>query len=102
MTEKTLSEKIQDANLAGKTSDEANEKAVLGFLLKAEPIIQDLRQICGAEGLSDDLSWTARAKQVLQQIEIGLLNDPLSVKVIQKISTPEVTSDQTEDDTPTE
>ena len=65
----------------GDQLDTLDELIVSEFLAEAAPVIEKLRLV--TENMSDNLSFKGRASQVLQQIENGLLRDPLAVRVIQ-------------------
>lgn len=79
---KTFAQKLADAKALGDQADAANEEIVAEFLNKAGPTIQMLRDI--SANMSPDISFTASAKQILQNIDIGLLKDPLSTRVLAK------------------
>lgn len=81
---KTFAQKLAEAKELGEQSDELNEEIVAEFLTAASPVIQMLRDI--EENMSDGISFAAKAKGVLHQIDIGLLKDPLSISVLAKLS----------------
>lgn len=80
---KTFQEKLADAKALGEQSDALNEEIVTEVLTAAAPVIEMLRAV--VDNMSDGVSFAARAKQVLQQIDVGLLKDPLSVRVVEKL-----------------
>lgn len=80
---KTFAEKLAQAKELGSQSDALNEEIVAEFLGAAAPVIKMLRDI--EANMSDGISFSAKAKAVLHQIDIGLLKDPLSVSVIAKL-----------------
>lgn len=81
---KTFAQKLAEAKALGTQSDALNEEIVLEFITAAGPTIQMLRDI--EANMSDGISFSAKAKQVLHQIDIGLLKDPLAVSVLNKIA----------------
>lgn len=80
---KTFREKLDDAKKLGVQVDAANEEIVEEFITTAAPVIQMLRDI--SENMSPDISFSSRSRQVLTQIDSGLLRDPLSVRVLEKV-----------------
>ena len=83
MPKKTFAQKLAAAKALGDQSDALNEEIVTEFLTAAAPVIQMLRDI--ETNMSDGVSFAARSKQVLQQIDVGLLKDPLSLRVVGKM-----------------
>ena len=77
-------EKLEQANAASEQSDNLNEEVVLELLTAAQSVIDMLRKV--KEKMSPDVSFTARAAAVLQQIDVGLLQDPISVRVLTRIA----------------
>ena len=83
MAEKTFEQKLAEAKSLGEKSDELNEQIARELLVAASPFIEKLRAVC--DNMSPNTSFHARTKQVLAQIESGLLRDPLSVRVLEKL-----------------
>ena len=83
MAEKTFEQKLAEAKALGEQSDELNEQIARELLLEASPLIKKLRAV--SENMSPNTSFHARATQVLAQIDSGLLRDPLSVRVLEKL-----------------
>ena len=83
MPKKTFTQKLSAAKDLGEQSEQLHEEIVAEFLTTATPVIKMLRDI--EANMSDGVSFSAKAKQVLHQIDIGLLKDPLSVSVLQKM-----------------
>ena len=93
---KTFAEKLADAKALGDQSDALNEEIVTEFLTAAAPVIQMLRDI--EKNMSSGVSFAARSKQVLQQIDVGLLKDPLSLTVLENLKAAQAGSATTEGD----
>lgn len=80
---KSFEDKLAERAVKGAQIDELDQEIVTEFLVEAAPVIAKLRLI--EEKMSDSISFTGRAKQVLQQIDNGLLRDPLAVKIVEKM-----------------
>lgn len=84
MTKPTFDELLEQSSSLGEQADAVNEAIVADILVSAAPIIEKLRKV--KDHMSDNISFTAKAGQVLHQIDAGLLKDPLAVEVSRKLA----------------
>lgn len=83
-TKTTFETNLTKRKELGDQLDRLDEAIVTEFLVEADPVIEKLRQI--TDKMSDNVSFKGRAANVLQQIDNGLLRDPLALLVISKLT----------------
>ena len=83
-TNPTFAQLLEQSSSLGDQADAVNEAIVADILVSAAPIIEKMRQV--AEQMSDNISFTGKVKQVLHQIDIGLLKDPMAIAVQAKLA----------------